>query len=115
MPVETDHVDAADYYTDPGRRLQILERDERRCTYCLLEISEDSFVLDHLVPVSKGETNRKHNLVVSCESCNQRKQDQDPIDFLQSNYRDKLIRQDEFLHRRAFIESLLGEDQITKR
>lgn len=115
IPAELERVDNADYYTDPERRIQVLERDKRRCTYCLLAISEDSFVLDHLVPVSKGGTNRKHNLVASCESCNQRKQDQDPVDFIQSNYRDKLISQKEFMDQKAYIETLLLEGQVTIR
>ena len=115
IPADLESVDNTDYYTDPERRIQVLERDKRHCTYCLLEISEDSFYLDHLVPVSKGGTNRKHNLVASCESCNQRKQDQDPFDFIQSNYRDKLISQEEFRHQKAYIETLLLEGQITNR
>lgn len=102
-------IDEADYYTDPDRRLVVLERDKRKCVYCLIEISEDTFVIDHLIPVSKGGTNRKFNLVASCEACNQRKQDQDPILFLKENYRNHLINQNEYLKQKDYIEGLIKE------
>lgn len=105
---EQEKIDNSDYYTDPGRRLMILERDKRQCVYCLIDVSEDSFVLDHLISVSKGGTNRKFNLVASCEGCNQRKQDQDPIQFLQLNYRNQLINQDEYFRMKEYIENLLS-------
>jgi len=71
---KNEQPDEADYYSDPERRLMILGRDKRKCIYCLLDVSEDSYVLDHITPVSKGGTNRKFNLLTSCEGCNQRKQ-----------------------------------------
>jgi 5-methylcytosine-specific restriction endonuclease McrA len=102
--------DERDYYTDPDRRLEILARDNRRCAYCTIDVSEDDFVLDHLVPVSKGGTNRKTNLVTCCASCNQRKQDGDPVEFLLENYRAKLLTQPEYLKLKAHIEAQLSED-----
>ncbi|MFZ2147406.1 MAG: HNH endonuclease [Sedimentisphaerales bacterium] len=101
-----------DYYTDPSRRLNVFDRDNRRCVYCLLELSEDSFFLDHLIPVSKGGTNRRYNLAVACEGCNQRKQDKDPIEFLQSNYRSHLIKQNEYIKQKEYIESLLNQQSL---
>lgn len=103
--------DHADYYTDPVRRLIVFDRDKRRCVYCLLELSEDSFVLDHLIPVYKGGTNRKFNLVAACEECNQRrsKKDQDPFEFLLSNYRSHLIKQDEYTEQKEYVESILNQ------
>ena len=89
--LEKETVDEADYYSDPERRLMILDRDKRKCTYCLIDVSEDSYQLDHIIPPSKGGTHRKFNLVTSCEGCNQRKQDEDAIQFLRSNYQNHLI------------------------
>jgi hypothetical protein len=103
MPEKTD------YYTDPEHRLMVLERDKMKCIYCLVEVSEDSFVLDHIIPVSKGGTNRKSNLVTSCEGCNQRKQDEDAVQFLLANYRNKLINQSEYLAQKEYIEELVGK------
>jgi len=101
--------DEADYYSDPERRLMVLDRDKRKCTYCLIDVSEDSYVLDHIIPVSKGGTNRKFNLVTSCEGCNQRKQDEDAIQFLLSNYRNQLLKQNEYLRQKKYIEELLEQ------
>ncbi len=101
--------DERDYYTDPERRLEILARDARRCAYCTIEVSEDDFVLDHLTPVIKGGTNRKTNLVTSCASCNRRKQDGDPVEFLLQNYRNKLIDQQEYLRLKERIDIQLAD------
>lgn len=105
----TEFFDERDYYNDPQRRLTILERDKHRCVYCTAQVSEDTFVLDHVIPISKGGTNRRHNLVASCELCNQRRSDNDPILFLRENYRQQLISQEEFLRLKEYIEALLAE------
>lgn len=106
--LRTDNPDDADYYIDQERRLMILERDKRKCTYCFVDVAEDSYVLDHIVPISKGGTNKKFNLVASCQGCNQRKQDEDAIKFLLSNYRHQLINQAEYLRQKDYIENLMS-------
>lgn len=105
--LDEDRPDTADYYSDPERRLMVLDRDNRKCVYCLIDVSEDSYFLDHITPVSKGGTNKKFNLVTSCDGCNQRKQDDDAIHFLLSNYRNQLINQNEYLRQKEYIENLL--------
>lgn len=102
--------DKLDYYTDTTRRLEILKRDKYCCVYCLVEVSEDSYFIDHIIPISKGGTNLKNNLVSCCESCNQRKQDQEATQFLLKNYRDKLLTQAEFLKQKAILEKLLDQN-----
>ena len=106
---QADFKDERDYYNDPQRRLTILDRDGHSCVYCTAPLLEDSFVLDHLVPVSKGGTNHRHNLVAACEVCNRRRSDSDPIQFLRENYRQQLITQEEFLRLKNYIESLLAD------
>ena len=95
-----------DYFTDSGRRLKIYRRDNGHCVYCLIQIDENSFVVDHIIPMSKGGTNIKNNLVTSCASCNERKTDLDAVEFLLSNYRASLITQDEFIKQKSYIEEL---------
>lgn len=107
--IEPQEKDERDYYTDPGRRLMVLARDRHACVYCTTALSEENFVLDHLVPVAKGGTNRKHNLVAACEVCNRRRSDSDPIQFLRENYRQQLLSQEEFLQQKEYVESLLAE------
>ncbi len=107
--VETEQKDERDYNSDPQRRVMILARDGNACVYCTAALSEDNFVLDHLIPVSKGGTNRKHNLVTACEVCNRRRSDSEPIEFLRENYRQHLLTQDEFLRQKDYIERLLAD------
>lgn len=107
--VEPQAKDERDYCTDPGRRLVVLARDRHACVYCTSALSEETFVLDHLVPVAKGGTNRKHNLVAACEVCNRRRSDSDPVQFLRENYRQQLISQEEFLRQKDYVEALLAE------
>lgn len=104
---KAERPDERDYYSDPERRIEILDRDKRTCVYYRLEVSEDSFVLDHLIPIANGGTNRRFNLVTSCQPCNARKKDQDPNQFLLSNYRIQLLTQQEFLTQKNYIEQLL--------
>ena len=106
---EVEQKDERDYYSDHNRRLVILARDRRACVYCTVALSEDTFQLDHLLPVSKGGTNRKHNLVAACELCNRRRSDLEPVQFLLANYRQKLLTQDEFLQQKQYVEGLLAE------
>jgi 5-methylcytosine-specific restriction endonuclease McrA len=106
---EAEQKDERDYYNDAERRLVILARDGHTCVYCTAVLSEDSFVLDHLLPVARGGTNKKHNLVAACESCNGRRSESEPVQFLRENYRQQLLTQNEFLRQKDYIERLLAE------
>lgn len=108
--IKPQEKDERDYYSDSGRRLMVLARDHHTCVYCTAALSEESFVLDHLLPVARGGTNRKQNLVAACEVCNRRRSDSDPIHFLRENYRQQLLSQEEFLQQKQYIEALLGEN-----
>jgi hypothetical protein len=108
--IEPAKVDQQDYFNNLERRLVILSRDHQMCVYCTAALSEENFVLDHLMPVARGGTNKKHNLVVACEVCNRRRGEIDPVPFLRENYRQQLLTQDEFLRQKEYIEALLVED-----
>lgn len=47
----------------------VLARDERRCGNCR---SESQLEVHHVVPLSRGGTNRQRNLVTLCQSCHRR-------------------------------------------
>lgn len=51
-----------------ARRLEILARDGEVCRYC--GQTEGPFHIDHIVPVSRGGSNRDDNLCVACAPCN---------------------------------------------
>ncbi len=59
-----------DYYKNPMNRKIIFERDNYKCHYCGQKVNENNATLDHKIPLSKGGTNSKDNLVVCCFECN---------------------------------------------
>ncbi len=53
----------------PATRL--LEKWERHCAYC--HATNVPLQIEHIVPKSRGGSNRASNLTLACEPCNQRK------------------------------------------
>ena len=68
-------------------RQYLYEKFGHRCVYCGNE--SDAIELDHVVPRSKGGSDRVSNLVPSCHKCNQRKGNRSIEDFLAGD-REKL-------------------------
>ncbi len=62
-------------------REYVLTRWDHRCVYC--QRTNIPLQLDHVIPRSKGGSDRPSNLVSACESCNQKKGDQELAIFLQ--------------------------------
>jgi 5-methylcytosine-specific restriction endonuclease McrA len=58
-----------------GKRFNIFNRDNFRCTYCGRSSSEDGVKLevDHIIPVAKGGKNTEENLTTACYECNRGK------------------------------------------
>lgn len=54
-----------------SKRKRISDRDKWTCTYC--GQNSGPFELDHVIPVSKGGSNKDENLVLSCQHCNRSK------------------------------------------
>lgn len=50
-------------------RAEILRRDHYRCEYCGHKATE----VDHVLPISRGGTNERTNLVAACYECNRGK------------------------------------------
>lgn len=53
---------------------------ECRCFYCDMPLS--GYHVDHYIPLAKGGTNWALNLVIACPSCNRRKKDKLPSEFV---------------------------------
>lgn len=64
----------------------IKERQRHRCAVCKAKLPSNGRVihLDHIVALTKGGTNWPRNLQFLCISCNSRKNNRDPIDFMRS-------------------------------
>lgn len=63
------------------KRLKLWE-DDPHCRYCGWPVTYDNSKLDHVIPRSRGGTNKYGNLVLCCYKCNQRKADLTPLEVL---------------------------------
>jgi len=58
-----------------------------KCYWCNKKLNkniDNGYHIDHYVPLSKGGQHTKNNIVISCPTCNLRKNAKDPIDFANS-------------------------------
>lgn len=64
------------------RKIMVWQRDKWRCRYCGEKLkSKAQATVDHVIPRSKGGSNRMANLVTACVPCNQAKADKMPGDI----------------------------------
>jgi 5-methylcytosine-specific restriction endonuclease McrA len=70
-------------------REYLLEKWQRRCTYC--GAADVPLEIEHIVPKSRGGTNRVSNLCLACEKCNQAKGNR-PIEELLTGQPEVLAR-----------------------
>ena len=60
-------------------REYILEKWQRKCAYC--QAQGVPLEIEHIVPKSRGGSNRASNLTLACHACNQRKGQQTAAEF----------------------------------
>lgn len=52
------------------------------CHHCGQKFKPEELTMDHLVPIARGGTSTKGNIVPSCRPCNQKKKLKTPVDEL---------------------------------
>jgi 5-methylcytosine-specific restriction endonuclease McrA len=52
------------------------------CFYCLRDVPPVDRVVDHYIPLARGGSHSRENLVAACSDCNQRKSAQMPGEFI---------------------------------
>ena len=57
----------------------LLEKWGRKCAYCKIE--SVPFETEHIIPTSRGGTNRVSNLTIACHNCNQKKDNMTAAEF----------------------------------
>lgn len=66
----------------PGSlRFQVLKRSGGRCELCGASSKDIQIDVDHIIPRSKGGSNKITNLQALCRTCNAQKRDRDDTDF----------------------------------
>jgi hypothetical protein len=95
-----------DFFSDPIHRQLILARDGYRCFYCLRDLDENNYVLEHVVSRPDG-SNSYRNLVASCRQCNNRKDARTAEDYARLLYREGLLSQEELSGRLSELQRLV--------
>ncbi len=101
-------IDTINFYSDPKYRITILKRENGECFYCLKKITEENYVLDHLISQANGGDNSYRNIVAVCYECNSNKAGKNGDDFVRSLYRDGILSQKELEKRLAVIEQIVN-------
>ena len=57
----------------PLSNTALFARDSHLCLYCAREFPQHGLTRDHIVPLSRGGTDRWENVVSACRRCNQHK------------------------------------------
>lgn len=50
-----------------------LHAADPRCHWCRAELELEASTVDHVIPLSRGGSNRDDNVVLACQPCNQRR------------------------------------------
>ncbi len=59
--------------TYPLSNSALFARDKHLCLYCTRQFAQFELTRDHIVPLSRGGTDRWENVVSACRRCNQHK------------------------------------------
>lgn len=51
------------------------------CYYCNRIVGRENLTMDHIVPLSRGGTSRKGNIVAACKECNNKKKSLLPVEW----------------------------------
>ena len=60
----------------------LLEKYQHTCQYCANETGDHRLEKEHMVPKSRGGSDSLKNLILACHTCNQKKADRTPEEWL---------------------------------
>lgn len=96
-----------DFFGIVTNRLAILKRENSRCFYCMFELDEFNYVIEHVVSRPSGG-NGYSNVVAACRNCNNRKGSTDAQNYLRTLYRDGYLSSQEFEGRQSALRQLIA-------
>ena len=65
-------------FTPPLCNRTLFRRDDHRCLYCGNQFPRGELTRDHVLPASRGGSDRWENVVAACRRCNWQKDNQTP-------------------------------------
>lgn len=98
-----------DFFEVPENRLQILERERRRCFYTLVTLDEENFVAEHVVSRPQGD-NSYRNIGAASREANNRKGSMGAEDFLRLLFREGKLSESELEDRLLQLKRLKAGD-----
>lgn len=98
-------IEEIDFFSAIEYRKNILDREKKKCFYCFKNLSDDNYVIEHVISRPIGD-NSYRNLVASCRTCNNKKGKLSAIDFIRKLYRDSFISEKEFIEIGKNLEQL---------
>lgn len=60
-------------FFDTETRERVLRKSKCKCAKCGKELDMRNMTVDHIIPLSKGGTNKEYNLIAMCKKCNKEK------------------------------------------
>lgn len=109
----TQSLEEMDFFNVPEHRTAILEREGRRCFYCLRKLDSENYVIEHVVSRPNG-TNSYQNVAAACRGCNNRKGNTAAEQFLRLLYRDGYLGDGELEERLTCLRRLQAGELIPK-
>ena len=67
-----------DGFSLPLTNKTLFRRDDHRCLYCGQQFTRGDLTRDHVLPTSRGGTDRWENVVAACKRCNWQKDNMTP-------------------------------------
>lgn len=99
-------IEEIDFYKDRKFIVELIDRENGKCFYCLSEIDTLNCELDHVVSQQNGGGNSYINIVAACHWCNTRKQSVRAEDYLKILFRKNLLNESEFEKRLFTLATL---------
>ena len=105
VPASMPDIETEDFFAVAENRDRILMREQHRCFYCLRQLNDKNYVIEHVLSRPEGK-NTYRNVVAACRQCNNRKGSTNVEDWLRTLYRDGFLGETEFQERVSHLERL---------
>ena len=103
-------LDDMDFFGVLENRQSILKRENSRCFYCFRVLTDENFVIEHVVSRPEGN-NGFRNLVAACKNCNDKKDNLSADEFIRALYRQNFLTSEE-LENRLLQLKLLSDGKL---